>query len=90
MMLLMVAFFFVFFRLIKKSRLLFARFRYSNQAKITINIFCCYIKEGLSKKFRIEVDVFLSKKKQLVNFAFSRPLISYPFFDEIIDFVACR
>lgn len=52
-----------------------------------MNVFCCYIKEELSKKFTIEADVFVSKKKELVHFAFTRPLISYPFYDEIIDFV---
>ena len=52
-----------------------------------MNVFCCYIKEELSKKFTIEADVFFSKKKELVHFAFTRPLISYPFYGEIIDFV---
>ena len=54
-----------------------------------MNIFCCYIRNELSKKFKIEVDVFMSKKK-LAHFAFYKPLISYSFFDEIIDFVVCR
>ena len=52
-----------------------------------MNVFCCYIKEELSKKFTIEADVFVSKKKELVHFPFTRPLISYPFYDEIVDFV---
>ena len=39
-----------------------------------MNIFCCYIKEELSKRFRIEVDVFVSKNKELIPFTFSRPL----------------
>ena len=30
------------------------------------------------------------KKKKLVDFPFIRPLISYPFFDDIIEFVGCR
>ena len=55
-----------------------------------MNVFCCFIKEELSKKFRNEVYVFVSEKEKLVHFAFSRPLISYPFLDEIIDFAAHR
>ena len=54
-----------------------------------MNIFCYCIKEELFKKFRIEVDIFVSKKK-LVHFAFSRPLISYSFFDDIFEFVVCQ
>ena len=80
MILLLLMFFIIFFRLIKKSGLLFAKFRYSRRAKIAMNVFCCFIKEELSKKFRNEVYVFVSEKKKLVHFAFSRPLISYPFF----------
>lgn len=36
------------------------------------------------------MDLFVSKQKVLVNFAFNRPLISYLFFDDIIDFVSCQ
>ena len=35
----------------------------------------------------MEVDVFVSKKKKLVHLLFLEPLISYPFFEELIDFV---
>ena len=79
-------FHYIFFLLKKPkiSRLLFAKFRYSNQAKIAMNVFCCYIKEELWKKFRIEVDVFVFKKKKFVYFAFSRPLISYLFLMKLL------
>lgn len=50
-----------------------------------MNVFCCYMKQELFKKFKTEVDVFVSKKKALVYFAFYKLLISYPFFHEVID-----
>lgn len=46
-----------------------------------MNSFCCYIKKELFKKFRNELDVFVSKKK-LLYFTFTRALTSYHFFDE--------
>ena len=52
-----------------------------------MNIFCSNIKEVIFKKFRVEVDVFISKKKMLVYFAFDKPLVSYPFFHDIINLV---
>lgn len=55
-----------------------------------MNVFCCYVKYKLFRKFKVEIDAFVSKKKKLVHFAFYKPLISYPFCDEIIDFVASR
>ena len=42
---------------------------------------------SLSQKFKIEVDVYVSKKKKLADLPFLKPLISYPFFDELVDFV---
>ena len=39
------------------------------------------------EKFSIEVDVFVSKKKKLVHLSFLKPFISYPFLEELIDFV---
>lgn len=47
-----------------------------------------YIKDEIFQKFRIEVNVFVSKKKKLVHFAFYKPLMSYPFFHDIINLVA--
>ena len=49
--------------------------------------FFCYVKDELFKKFEIEVDVFESIKI-LIRFAFNKPLITYPFFHELINLFA--
>ena len=51
-----------------------------------MNIFCKSLSESIFKRFNIEADVFASKKKKLGHIAFERSLISYYFFDEIINF----
>ena len=50
-----------------------------------MNSFCKYLKSSLNKKFRVEADVYVSKKKKLVHVSFLNPLIS--FFDDIVEFI---
>ena len=52
-----------------------------------MNIFCRCLSESIFKRFNIEADVFVSKRKKLVHIAFERALISYYFFDELINFI---
>ena len=52
-----------------------------------MNVFCLCLASSICKKFRIEAEVFVSKKKKLVHTALEKPLISYYFFDELINFV---
>ena len=53
-----------------------------------MNSFCKYLKSSLNKKFRVEADVYVSKKKKLVHVSFLNPLISFFFFfDDIVEFI---
>lgn len=52
-----------------------------------MKVFCVFIKEKISEKFGIDVDVFISRKKRLVHFAFKKPLTSHLFFNYLIVFV---
>ena len=38
--------------------------------------------------FHLDVDVYVSRKKCLVHFAFKKPLSSYSNFDNVIQFVS--
>ena len=49
-----------------------------------MNTFCEYIKDEIKKEFNIPVDVFVSRKEKLVNFAFES---FFSFYDELIRFV---
>ena len=53
---------------------------------LDIASFCRCLSDSLIRKFHVEAEVFLSKKK-IVHIAFDRPLISYDFFDEMISFI---
>ena len=55
-----------------------------------MNTFCAYIQDEIKKHFKIEVDVFVSKKKMLVHFSFEKPLLAYPFFQDVIELVSLR
>ena len=55
-----------------------------------MNISCTYIQDEIKKHFKIEVDVFASKKKKLVHFPFEKPLLKYPFFQDVIELVSFR
>lgn len=52
-----------------------------------MKVFCVFIKEKISEKFGIDVDLFISRKKRLVHFAFKKPLTSHVFFNYLIVFV---
>ena len=54
-----------------------------------MNNFCEYIKDETKKEFNTPVEVFVSRKKKLVNFAFESSLMSFAFYSEVIRFV-CR
>ena len=41
----------------------------------------------LKQKFNVEADVYVSKKKKLVHVSFLNPLISYSFFDELVELI---
>ena len=49
-----------------------------------MNTFCEYIKDEIKKEFNFPVDVFVSRKEKLVNFAFES---FFSFYDELIRFV---
>ena len=49
-----------------------------------MNTFCEYIKDEIKKEFNIPVDVFVSRKEKLVNFAFES---FFSFYDQLIRFV---
>ena len=49
-----------------------------------MNTFCEYRKDEIKKEFNIPVDVFVSRKEKLVNFAFES---FFSFYDQLIRFV---
>ena len=51
-------------------------------------MFCCYLKDALSKKFSLDTDVFVSRKKKDVHIAFKIPTLEYESFDRLIDFIS--
>ena len=53
-----------------------------------MKVFCHYIREAILEMFYLDVDVYVSRKKGLVHFAFKKPLSSYSDFDNIIQFVS--
>ena len=56
-------------------------------------MFCVYIQEEIWQKIKVEVNVFISKKKKKkkkVHYAFQTPLISYPFFHDILAVLTLR
>ena len=50
-------------------------------------IFLSLFVRSIFKKFNVEADVLVSKKKKIVHIAFKRALIFYYFFHELINFV---
>ena len=46
-----------------------------------------FLKKSLRSKFEIEVDVFVSKKTKTVHMSLMKPLFSYEYFREIINFI---
>ena len=41
-----------------------------------MNVFCHYIRQAILEMFHLDVDVYVSRKKDLVHFAFKKPLSS--------------
>ena len=54
-----------------------------------MNSFCRHLGQSLSKKCKIEVDVFVSKKKKLVHLSLVKSILSYEFFKEMIEYIRC-
>ena len=52
-----------------------------------MNNFCQVLTDSLKTKFKIEVTVFILKKKKIVHMSLVKPLISYEFFDDIIKLI---
>ena len=50
-----------------------------------MNNFCKNLRDFLREEFKIEVEVFILKKKKLV-YVFGEPLMSHKFFKDIINF----
>ena len=53
-----------------------------------MKVFCCYLKDALSKKSSLDADVFVSRKKKHVHIAFKIPISEYEFFDRLIDSIS--
>ena len=53
-----------------------------------MKVFCHYIRKAILEMFHLDVDVYVSRKKGLVHFAFNKPLSSYSSFDNVIEFVS--
>ena len=53
-----------------------------------MKLFCSYLKDVLSKKFSLDIDVYVSKKRKHVHIAFKIPISDYEFFDKLIDFIS--
>ena len=52
-----------------------------------MKVFCCYLKDPLSKWLSLDADVFVSKKKN-VRIDFKIPISEYESFDRWIDFIS--
>ena len=48
-----------------------------------------YVEDEIKKHFKIDINVSISKKK-LIHFSFEKPLVSYSFFQDIIELVSLR
>ena len=52
-----------------------------------MNNFCRHLRLSLSERFNIDIEVYISKKKKLVHMSVIKTLLSYQFFEEIIEFL---
>ena len=50
-----------------------------------MKVFCHYIKDAILETSLLDVDIYVSKKKGHVHFAFKKPLSRYWNFDNIIQ-----
>ena len=56
-----------------------------------MKVFCCYLKDALSKKLSFDVNVFVSeKKKRRVHTAFKISISEYEIFDKLIEFISAE
>lgn len=51
-----------------------------NLSEKIMNNFCNCLESSLNKKFKVQAEVYVSKKKELVHISLLSPLISYSFF----------
>ena len=54
-----------------------------NNETFKIKVFCCYLKDVLSKKFSLDADVFVSRKKKHMHIAFKILISEYESFDDL-------
>ena len=52
-----------------------------------MNNFCICLTDALSKRFNIEVIVFVSKKKKHIHLSLNKPLFEYRNYKSIITFI---
>ena len=52
-----------------------------------MNNFCQVLTDFLKSKFEIEVEVFVSKKKEAVHMSLMKPQLSYEFCNDMIRFI---
>ena len=62
---------------------------YNLITRASMNIFCCYVREKFFKKFRIEIDAFVSKKNAR-SLCVLQTADALSFLHEIINFIASR
>ena len=53
-----------------------------------MKVFYEYIKTAIQNMFDIDLDVFVSRKGRYVHFAFCSPLLSYPFYRALLNFIS--
>ena len=51
-------------------------------------MFCCYLKDALSKKFSLDPDVFVSRKKKYVHAAFKISSSECESFERLVDLIS--
>ena len=53
-----------------------------------MKVFCCHLKDAFLRKFSLDTDVLVSRKKKHVNITFKIPISEYKSFDKLIDFIS--
>ena len=53
-----------------------------------MKVFCYYLKEALLKEFSVDVDVFVSKKKDMCRFLLKFQYQSAKSFDQLAEFIS--
>ena len=52
-----------------------------------MNSFCVSLTDALHSKFSIDVNAFVSKKKEIIHLSLQKPLIKYSLYMQIITFI---